>query len=216
MRNLKTRARRGDAQEKSSQAHAHTQTLLESRTRTVVFDANISPMYFAPTLLTRLFRRSTCPTVRFDLQRFRCQAKLRKLAHVSVLVSCFRTSQRAFKPLGSFPMAFLVQQHVRISCTPQELRLWPFQIQTSQRSVDLDAVGQCHGPFGLRLTPLGCLNFEDLQARAWILFPRRSKYLASALLKIAVSPMQHASTAQTQTAATATQNITLAYIWVRR
>ena len=85
---------------------------------------------------------------------------LGKLAHVLVLVSCFRTSQRAFKPLGSFPMAFLIQNRVRISKHPTGLRLWPFQIQTSQRSVDLDAVGQCHGPFGLQPTPLDCLNFR--------------------------------------------------------
>mmetsp|Transcript_37818 Transcript_37818/g.60954 ORF Transcript_37818/g.60954 Transcript_37818/m.60954 type:complete len:256 (-) Transcript_37818:119-886(-) len=50
----------------------------------VVLVASISPTYLAPTLLTRLFRKSTCPMVRFD----------------------FSTSHTALTPLGSLPMAF--------------------------------------------------------------------------------------------------------------
>merc|ERR1740117_520585 len=55
-----------------------------SRCDIVVLAVNICPTCLAPTLLTRLFRRSTWPMVRFDLNE----------------------SQSALTPEGSLPIAF--------------------------------------------------------------------------------------------------------------
>mmetsp|Transcript_56952 Transcript_56952/g.123289 ORF Transcript_56952/g.123289 Transcript_56952/m.123289 type:complete len:242 (+) Transcript_56952:594-1319(+) len=97
-----------------------------SRCVIVVFAASICPMNLAPTLLIRLLRRSTWPTVRFDL----------------------RASQSELTPVGSLPIAF------------------HFKLRLRKDLFSRTPLAKATAPF------------------AWMLFPRRSKYLMKGLSRM--------------------------------